>query len=265
MSKAPRVSLQTFTIRKELKNTARLRAALAKVRELGIRDLELARVPFTDEYLRAFGEAASDAGLSVFSTQMKLKEIEADPGLTAELHRILDSRYCSVSVISLEALRRGEAALDAYAERLNRLGRVLAGKGVNLLYHHHNFEFLPLPGGRTAFSILRERFDPEAVRFVFDTYWLQRSGLDPASFILQHKGLVKGVHLRDFALKGPFWGPGIRDAALGEGNLDFPGILSACAEAGVEYAAIEQNARDPWAALATSAGYLRGLGFLPAP
>lgn len=259
--RGPQISLQTFTIRKALKDKKGLTAVLTKVKALGINSLELARVPFTDSYIDQVVAACKVAGITVGSTQMKLKEIEKDKAWTATMHKKLNCPFCVVSVVSFSHLKKGEPGIKAYAERLNELGAYLKKKDVNLLFHHHNFEFVPM-GDSDGFSILMKYLDSKSVGLVFDTYWLQRSGHDPADFIRKHKGLVKGVHLRDFSLTGPIWNPGIRDAELGRGNLDFSGILEACREAEVSYGAIEQNSAHPWESLKISLDYLKSIGEL---
>lgn len=256
--RGPQISLQTFTIRKTLKDKKGLTVTMKKVKALGIHSLELARVPFTDSYIDQVVAACKDAGISVGSTQMKLKEIEKDKAWTAKMHKKLDCPYCVVSVVSFSHLKKGEPGIKAYADRLNKLGAYLKKKDVNLLFHHHNFEFVPM-GDSDGFTLLKKYLDPQSVGLVFDTYWLQRSGHDPAEFIRRHKGFVKGVHLRDFSLTGPIWNPGIRDAELGKGNLNFEKILEACRDAGVSYGAIEQNSADPWESLKISMDYLKSI------
>ncbi|MFL7808595.1 MAG: sugar phosphate isomerase/epimerase, partial [Anaerolineae bacterium] len=51
-------------------------------------------------------------------------------------------------------------------------------------------------------------------------------------------------------------------AEIGEGNLNWPAILAACAEAGVEWYAIEQDIcrRDPFESLKISYDNLRQMG-----
>ena len=52
-------------------------------------------------------------------------------------------------------------------------------------------------------------------------------------------------------------------APIGEGNLNFPGILSAATRAGTRWFIVEQDdsyGRDPFDCLASSYRYLRGLG-----
>ena len=51
-------------------------------------------------------------------------------------------------------------------------------------------------------------------------------------------------------------------AEVGEGNLDWPGILAAAEEAGVQWYIVEQDIcqRDPFASLAISFNNLKAMG-----
>ncbi len=256
----PRLSLQTFTIRKYLKTPDGRAAALGRIKPLGFDAIELARIQFTPKVVDQIAGICRDKEIDVVSTQMKLKEIEADIDWAVKLHRLLGCRDCSVSVVNLGALKSAER-LRSYTDRLNRLGGVLKQEGINLLFHHHNFEFVPM-NGRDTFRLLVEHLDPDSVQFVLDTYWLQRSGYNPAAFIRNMKGRARGVHLRDYRLKPPIWAPGITDAELGQGNIDFRDVAAAAAEAGCAYMAVEQASAEPWKSLETSINHLKKIGLL---
>jgi sugar phosphate isomerase/epimerase len=83
-----------------------------------------------------------------------------------------------------------------------------------------------------------------------DTYWLQRAGASPSAWIRKLTGRVPLIHLKDMTIVNDQ----VVQAEVGEGNLDWPGILSACREAGTEWLVIEQDegARDPLQSLAIS-------------
>lgn len=254
----PQISLQTFTIRKYLKTPAAMESSLKRVKAAGINALELARIDFTPKVIALAAGICRDNEINVLSTQIKLKTIEKNISWSVKLHRMLDCSNCCVSVIDLAALKSVDS-LRAYAQRINNLGLVMKEEGINLLFHHHNFEFVPL-GDTTGFKLLKEYLDPQFVGFVLDTYWLQRSGYKPADVIISMKGRVGGIHLRDFRLKPPVLSPGITDTELGRGSIDFSKVSEAAAEAGCKYMAIEQATADPWGSLDTSIEHLRAIG-----
>jgi sugar phosphate isomerase/epimerase len=70
---------------------------------------------------------------------------------------------------------------------------------------------------------------------------------------------VPVIHVKD---KEVVPGDGPVMAAVGEGNLDWAGILPACAQAGVEVYAVEQDIcrRDPFDCLRSSYEFLQAQG-----
>jgi sugar phosphate isomerase/epimerase len=81
-------------------------------------------------------------------------------------------------------------------------------------------------------------------------------------WIRKFDGRMKVVHLKDMAVTAD------REqlfAEVGEGNMNFPAILNACREIGIEWGAVEQDqsyGRDPFQCLATSFNNLKKLGAL---
>jgi sugar phosphate isomerase/epimerase len=126
-------------------------------------------------------------------------------------------------------------------------------------YHNHSFEFIRFPhgeGSRTALDIIYDESDPRYLQAEIDTYWVQHGGGDPVAWIQKVKQRMPVVHLKDMVIAEP---PHPRMgsqwmAEVGEGNLNWPAILSACAESGIEWYAVEQDIcqRDPFESLAIS-------------
>ncbi len=140
----------------------RLSRLMEKIAGAGYRHLELARAPFDPAIWKDIGRAASAAEITIESTQIKLGDIEADIGKTIEMHRSLPCRRVVVSVLPLRLVGAGAAAYRDFAGRLNGLGETLKEAGLELLYHHHHFEFLPLKDDktRTGMDILVEKPGP---------------------------------------------------------------------------------------------------------
>ena len=98
-----------------------------------------------------------------------------------------------------------------------------------------------------------------------DVFWLAAAGLDPAATITRLGPRVKLVHLKDRAA-GP---PELDESKVaktafkevGSGTLDFPRILRACKDVGVQHYFVEQDQvpADPLASLKQSVTYLRSL------
>jgi len=242
-----RLAVQTYTVRRELRDE--FGETLERIRVLGIGAVELARVDFTPQT----AQRVVRSGLAVTSIQARPELLAADPEGIAAFCRTVGCPLIVVSVLSARAILGGVRAVRRFAGELNDLARIYAGYGLALAFHHHDFEFARV-GGQSKFEILIEATDP-AVRFVVDTYWVAKSGVDPAAWIERLGARVAGLHLRDCVRgKGPF--RPAHDAPVGSGIVDFCAVLAAAA-GHASYAAIEQNTATPFRDLAASIAHLR--------
>ena len=146
------------------------------------------------------------------------------------------------------------AAPDYYAtiEILNRRGRELRERGIQLLYHNHDFEFLPVDGERTGMDLLLTELEAANVALCFDAGWAWRVGHDPALFLRTHRERIGIVHLRDFR--------GTASVPLGQGEADLNAILQVVPELpNLRALVVEQDPTtlEPLAAMQESRTYLR--------
>jgi sugar phosphate isomerase/epimerase len=131
-----------------------------------------------------------------------------------------------------------------YADQFNKAGEATHKAGMQFCYHHHAFEFGPKEGSRPI-DIFLERLDPSLVKFEMDVFWVSVAGQDPVALLKQWKGRVALMHLKD-KLKGApqSFSEGVPKETfveVGSGALDFPAILKAAREAGVQHYFVEQD------------------------
>ena len=104
--------------------------------------------------------------------------------------------------------------------------------GVQINYHNHNWEF---KNGAVIFHALVDH--APAVCFALDTGWAVVSGYDPIQLIKNDcKGRIHYVHLRDYSKAAVEQCKDFDElqnsyTALGEGDMDYPALLSALEEA----------------------------------
>lgn len=256
-----------------------------RVRELGIRDIELSKVAVTDETLAEMQAACREYGMHVLAlTVICASHLEGEPGdqldrdfdkIVARCHA-LGASYVRVGMLPRRCLNSRDEYLRAAAE-FDGYGRRLLAEGIHLYLHNHHYEFQRF-GDKFGLELLAENTDPAHVGFELDTHWVQRGGQDPAKWIRRLAGRVDLLHLKDYRIQPP---PSeqvtratlqgcIEFAEIGAGNLDWPEIFAAAKEAGVVYYPIEQDVtygRNPYDCLADSVHNLRamGLGALLAP
>ena len=125
-------------------------------------------------------------------------------------------------------------------------------------YHNHSHE-LVRHGEKTWLAMLYEQSDPRYLKAEIDTYWVQAGGVDPADWVRRCAGRMPILHLKDMVM-GP---DGQRMAEIGEGNLNWPTILAAAKDGGVEWYCVEQDNcydRDPFESLKISLENLHAMG-----
>jgi sugar phosphate isomerase/epimerase len=155
----------------------------------------------------------------------------------------------------------------AYAERINKWAKTF--KGYKLLYHHHAQEFRNFPelNGKNGMQILIEETDPQTVVFEIDTFWASGAGADPAQWILKVKDRIPVVHFKDYAIDWKCQDTdlghiGYRFAEVGQGNINWPAVVDACRQAGVQWYCVEQDrtTMDEFESLKLSINYMKSLG-----
>ena len=162
--------------------------------------------------------------------------------------------------------RGGANVMRAFAEKLNRFGEKCHAAGIQFAYHNHAFESAPA-GNQTLFQILIDSTDKKLVGFELDCFWLSVSGNDPAEFIRKLSGRVPLLHCKDKAqgTEQRFNESVPRTAfkEVGNGVLDWPGILRAASAAGVQHYFVEQDQTpgDPLDSLRQSYNYLSKLSY----
>lgn len=255
------ISVQLFTVRKYMKTPQQIKKTLKRLGGLGYNYIEVARIKFNEEEGQAIKEACDEYGIRVGSTQIKYKEIIKNFDLLVKLHKMWNCQYIAVSVLPTKHILQGEAGIRNFAPKLNELGKRLAGHGLNLLYHHHDMEFVRYDG-KTGLEILMEETDPDYVNLMMDTYWTQKGGRNPVAQIRQFAERIKVIHLRDYRTnfayrKGGFY---VEDCPLFEGNLDMKAIVETAREVGVPYLPVEQATDHPFEDLKISMTNLRHAG-----
>lgn len=89
-----------------------------------------------------------------------------------------------------------DAAVHAFAKRLNELGEMCAKEGLTLTYHNHTQEFNKCDDVRVI-DVLMNETNPEYVSFEMDAGWVAAAGFDPLDVIAQYPGRVKLIHIKE--------------------------------------------------------------------
>ena len=193
-------------------------------------------------------------GLAVLGSHTGFDGLVRPDALDAQIAflRDFDAKFLMVSGTGDRST--GAASYLAAAEKFNECGRRAREEGVTLCYHNHSWEFHDVFDEGTGMRIILENTDPEIVRLCIDTYWVHDGGLDPAGHIAKHVDRLAVLHLKD-RKDNTF-------CEVGEGVLDFDGILEAAEPAEIEWVVTEQDTtrREPAESIRMSRERLRALG-----
>lgn len=251
----PQLAAQLYTLRQITQTAADFAGAMRQVRAIGYTAVQVSGIgPIPPVEVKAIVE---ECGLVICNTHIGYDRLLNDLPAVIEQHRLWNCRHVAVGSMPGAYRETGVEGFRRFAREATEIGRRLHDAGLTFSYHNHSFEFVRF-GRHTGLDILYAESDPRYLQAEIDTYWVQHGGGDPAEWIRRMKGRMPVVHLKDMVM----WNGQQTMAEIGEGNLNWPAILEACRESGVEWYAVEQDEcqRPPLESLAISYANLRALG-----
>ncbi|MGO8888354.1 MAG: sugar phosphate isomerase/epimerase family protein [Streptosporangiaceae bacterium] len=241
-------ALQLYTVREQL--AADRAGVLAQVAALGYGAVEPFNILSDPDGLRADLDAA---GLSACS-------VHAAPAGEAAEDVVRAARTLGADTIIIPYLpppRFADAdGVQALARELNELAAGLAGQGLRLGYHNHDFELSSLVGGVPALEVLADQLD-DAVLLEVDTYWAAVGGQDVPALLGRLGDRVRYLHVKD----GPVVSRDDFMTAVGAGRMPVAEILAASPSARWHVVELDRCATDMMTAVGDSLAWLvdRGL------
>ena len=252
------VGLQLYTVRTQMEKD--MPGTIAQVAAIGYRELEFAgyfgRTPAEVRALLARN------GLTSPSTHIPIDLLNAG---TASWQKALDDaneighQWVTIPWLAPEARPKTADGWRRLAATLSRGAEQAHSSGLRFAYHNHDFEFVTVPGdggaGVLPYELLLRETDPTRVGFEMDVYWVTKAGQDPISLMARFPGRFHMLHLKDATPK-----PAQNFTEVGHGTINWPAVLAARGQAGVEHVFVEQDeSPDPMASIRTSYEYLASL------
>ena len=240
--------VQTFTIRREQKKS--IKDAYRPLIELGIKNFEVARIDFDSKNAEELKKLIDEFSIEVTSIQVKPKYVFSFPEKIIEFCKITGCKNVVISMLPFECILGNEEKFYSFINSLDSYAELYEKSQLTLAYHHHNWEYIKLSNGKSRMEELLSA--TKKIKFVHDTYWTARCGIFPARQIEEFGDRLLGIHLRDLTFKKKGIKVLPKDAAVGDGVIDFEELLKAAEEVGCTYYVIEENTKLPYSEIEKS-------------
>ncbi len=267
------IGLQLYSVRDFM--TQDLNGTLAKVKAIGYDYVEPAGLygHSAEEF-----KAALDAnGLTAVCAHVPFAEMTADPDkVLRDYGDVIGLKFIAIPYLG-DADRPGAENFENVLAAIRDFGKKCRDKGITLLYHNHDFEFVKMPDGSYGLDYMYTNVDADLLQTELDCCWVKVGGEDPASYVTKYAGRAPIVHLKDFTgekSQNMYNLIGLKETAkttstfvlrpVGYGKQDIPSILIAACAAGTQYLIVEQDNPGEQTSLEAaemSRNYLKSLGF----
>jgi sugar phosphate isomerase/epimerase len=249
-----RIAMNLYSVRDHCKTLDDLDRSFARLKSLGYLNIQISGVSYNAAQIR---ELLDKNGLSCCACHDNLNDLTNSLDTVIKNMRILGCTFTALGYPGEEYFKAdGASRLPGILESI---GSKLRAEGLEFGYHNHSAEFEKF-GDKTMLEMIYDNTSRKNVKAEIDTYWVHHGGGDPAQWILKLKDRIPAVHLKDYAIldRTPVF------CEVGEGNLDWNRILTACRKAGVEWYIVEQDNpfkdRDIFESLGRSHGNLKKMG-----
>lgn len=274
-----KIGLQLYSIREDMEKD--MDAALRQVKEMGYDCVEFAGY---------FGHSAEEVKAMLDKYGLECVSVHQGPELfikegikAVDYIDALGAKFAAVPWWPIEKMEGSE--FENAAALFKQVSDMLKTKGIQLLYHNHDFEFVKDgDSDRLVFDKIYDEMDfinPE-----IDTCWVHYGGYDPCEYLLKYTGRVDIVHLKDFTCNKLGGGPvyaliddegnadksdddkradnGFEFRPVGHGMQNIPAIVEAAEKAGASVLIVEQDQPDgdrpAMEAARVSREYLKSIG-----
>ena len=245
MKKWP-IALQVYSVRDAA--TEDFEGTMRAVKEMGYDGVELAGL-YGLESAVACKKVLDEVGLELVSAHVGFDALEDDAQLD-------DYAATGVKFIAIPWMvaPKNEEELNAAIARIRNCGERCKARGIQMLYHNHDFEFEKI-NDKYILDTYYAEIPADLLQTELDTCWVNVGGENPSEYVRKYTGRAPIVHLKDFtgsksenmyALIGTDTAK--EDSAgkfefrpVGYGKQDFPSILAAAEDAGAGWVVVEQD------------------------
>jgi sugar phosphate isomerase/epimerase len=267
------VAVQVYSVRDYAEKD--LRGTLQKIKDMGYAGVEFAGLYGNDpKEIKAMCE---EIGLVPLSAHVPFADLRKDLDKMLEDYATIGCKF--IAVPYLEPVDRpGAEGWEKTIADIQTIGKAAHDKGIQLLYHNHDFEFMTIDG-KYALDILYDTVPAEYLATEIDTCWVNVGGENPSEYVRKYTGRAPIVHLKDFFgeksddmyeligidRKAKARPSNFEFRPVGSGLQDFPSILAASEDAGAGWVVVEQDKPSmgltSLESIETSRKYLKSIGY----
>jgi len=240
-----------------------------KVREIGYQSIQ-SNLPPDGISLKDYKAVLDDLEMEICTFLAgRPPVVFTAPEKIVEACHLFDCDEVMIGTLPVEYRENYDTYMEGI-ELLNKTARILKRDGVFLSYHNHAQEFRKFNNGKRAIDLLFENFDPDAMRFLLDTHWLQAGGADILAWMDKCKGRMNYIHVKDYRIAPANYDtqPETVDkqfSQIGDGQLPWDLIVQKGLELGIKAFIVEQDTtydEDPFDCAAQSFAKLKSLGLM---
>ncbi|MBU1176782.1 MAG: sugar phosphate isomerase/epimerase [Alphaproteobacteria bacterium] len=215
-------------------------------------------LPAYEDDPRGFRRDLDAAGLECWGFHMPLDGLIHETERFADIAETLGATYMIPPWIEPE--RRGDDAgfWRRLGESLAQGGERVAGRGLKVVWHNHDYEYIPLADGTRPIDHILDAAGP-TVGFEADFAWVVRGGADPVTEIKRYAKRISIIQMKDTAPLGTKEDGGW--AATGDGIVDWTTLAPLFATTAADHLVAEHDNPSDWQLFARrSIDYTRSLG-----
>ncbi len=220
--------VQLYTVRDSMATD--LEKTLQAIAGIGYQEVEFAGYfGYRPSEVRA---VLSRYGLRAPSTHVNGETVQTDPNPFVNLAAEIGHDYVTIAYMQ-PGTRQTADDWKRWAEVANRLGEACRKNGMRAAYHNHDFELQPVDG-IVPLELLIEETDPDLFDFEIDMYWVRRAGVAVLDVLRMAPERMTMAHIKDMDPSGEI-------ADVGDGTIDFAGILADPAAASMKHLFVEHD------------------------
>jgi|SaaInlStandDraft_1057018.scaffolds.fasta_scaffold07344_4 sugar phosphate isomerase/epimerase len=234
----PEVGLTLFNLREHIKTQEGLDETLGRVKGMGYNNVQVSGCSIEPKIVR---ELTDKHELKIVASHEGAKQIREDFDAIVNKLRTFGCDFTALgSPGGIFDWKDGDP--NALVSELKTWGEKFKAEGIKFGFHNHEME-LAKYNGRTLLATIYEDTPPDVLYAELDLHWVTRGGGSPVAWINKVAGRMPVVHIKDFAMDATERKPYFCE--IGEGNLDWPAIIDALTETGVNYMVVEQDREVP--------------------